>query len=55
MKLIRLGVLDQNLAAIRVYEKAGFKVKEIGKRTIKHENKLYIKIVMIKEKNEHCK
>lgn len=46
LKKINLGVISQNKAAIRVYEKAGFKFDHIEKNAIKHGRKLFDKILM---------
>lgn len=43
---INLGVISENKAAIRVYEKAGLKIKKIEKKAIKHGDKKYDKVIM---------
>jgi len=43
---IKLGVISENKAAIRVYEKVGFVIDHINKNKVKYENKLYDQILM---------
>lgn len=50
LKKINLGVISENKAAISVYKKAGFKVKRIEKKKLKHGSKFYDKVVMEIEK-----
>jgi RimJ/RimL family protein N-acetyltransferase len=49
---VNLGVISENKAAIRVYEKAGFLIDKIEKKSIKHGNKLNDKIVMSIKRRE---
>ena len=46
LKEIMLGVIAENKAAIRVYEKTGFQIKRVNKKKIKHGSKLYDQIIM---------
>ena len=46
IKSIYLGVIPQNKGAIRIYEKVGFKVKQIIPNGIDHDGIKYDKIVM---------
>ena len=46
LKEVNLGVISENKAAIRVYEKAGFKVIGMEKNAIKHGRKLFDKVLM---------
>lgn len=46
LKEINLGVISKNKAARRIYEKAGFKVVRVEKKSIRHGNKLFDKLVM---------
>lgn len=43
---VNLGVISENKAAIRIYEKAGFRIDKIEKRAVKHGDKDYDRIVM---------
>lgn len=43
---INLGVISENKAAIRVYEKAGLKIRKTEKKAIKHGDKKYDKVIM---------
>ncbi|MBT3451353.1 aminotransferase class III-fold pyridoxal phosphate-dependent enzyme [archaeon] len=50
---VNLGVISENKAAIRVYEKVGFKVFDIKKNHIIHNNQNYDQVMMkINPKNE---
>ena len=46
LKKINLSVISENKAAIKVYEKAGFKINRIEKESIRHEQKLFDKVMM---------
>jgi len=46
LKEINLGVISENKAAIKVYEKAGFKIIHIEKNAVRHGKKLFDKIIM---------
>ena len=46
LKKIRLGVITENLPAIRVYEKVGFKIVKNQEKSVRHENKIYDAIIM---------
>lgn len=46
LEIVDLGVLSENKGAIKVYGKAGFKIKNIEKNKIKHGSKYYDKVVM---------
>jgi len=52
IKEVNLGVISENKAAIRVYEKAGFKTTKIEKDAIDHDGKKYDKIIMSKKHGE---
>ncbi len=54
LKEVNLGVISDNKAAVRVYEKAGFKVEKINKKSVRHGSKLFDEIVML-IKNENNK
>jgi len=43
---IELGVIAENLAAIRAYEKVGFETERIEKKAIRHGKKLFDKLIM---------
>ena len=43
---VNLGVLSENKAAIKIYEKVGFYIEKKVKKGIQHGNKFYDKIVM---------
>jgi RimJ/RimL family protein N-acetyltransferase len=49
---IGLGVISKNKAAIRVYEKVGFKIVNVEKDKIKHGEKVYDKVVMRIDKKD---
>ena len=51
LKKIRLGVIPENKAAIRVYEKVGFKITKIEKDKIRHGDKLFDHMIMEIEKS----
>ena len=51
LKKIRLGVIPENMAARRVYEKVGFKITKIEKDKIRHGDKLFDHMIMEIEKN----
>jgi RimJ/RimL family protein N-acetyltransferase len=50
MEEVDLGVISENAAAIKVYGKAGFRVERVEKNAIRHDNKLYDRIVMAVKK-----
>ncbi len=47
---IELGVISENKAAIRVYEKVGFKIVGIKKNAVDHEGVLYDDVIMVIKK-----
>ncbi len=49
---VELGVISDNIAATKAYEKAGFKVREVKKGAINHEGVLYDEIIMIVRKQD---
>lgn len=46
LKKIMLGVIAENKAAIRVYEKTGFQIERVNKEKIKHGSEVYDQIIM---------
>ena len=49
---ITLGVISENKGAIKAYKKAGFKIERTEKKAVRHDKKLFDKIVMsIKKEN----
>ena len=46
LREIKLGVIAENKAAVRAYEKVGFKVDNVIKKSIKFGNNYYNKILM---------
>lgn len=48
LKEVKLGVISENKAAIRVYEKCGYEVEKIEEKAIDHDGVLYDKIHMKK-------
>jgi len=46
LKEINLGVIAENKAALKIYEKVGFQIDNIEKSSIKSDNKFYDKITM---------
>lgn len=46
LKEVNLGVISENKAAIRVYEKVGFKIEKINKKSVRHGKKLFDQIIM---------
>jgi len=48
LKEVNLGVIDQNKAAIHVYEKCGFSINRIEKDAVDHDGELFDRIVMKK-------
>ena len=46
LEKIDLGVISENKAAIKCYFKAGLKIDNVIPKAVKHENKLYDKIIM---------
>jgi RimJ/RimL family protein N-acetyltransferase len=52
---VNLGVIAENNAAIRVYEKCGFTVDHAEKNAINHEGKLFDQVCMVKKKIESRK
>ncbi|MDP2586435.1 MAG: GNAT family N-acetyltransferase [Candidatus Komeilibacteria bacterium] len=51
LEQIQLGVIDSNHRAIRVYEKVGFKVTEIKKQSVHHDDAVYDEVIMRVLKN----
>lgn len=49
LKAISLGVIAENLAAIRVYEKCGFTQWAVEAKAMDHDGKLFDRVVMRKE------
>lgn len=45
---VNLGVIAENSAAIRVYEKCGFTVERIDRQAINHDGKLFDQVWMVK-------
>jgi RimJ/RimL family protein N-acetyltransferase len=41
-----LGVISENAAAIKVYQKAGFHIEKVEKNAVRHDDKLYDRVVM---------
>lgn len=50
LKEINLGVILENKAAIRVYKKVGFRVKSVQKQDVRHNKKLFDRMVMLIKK-----
>jgi len=46
LKEVNLGVIAENKAAVKIYEKVGFHIDNIEKKSIKSDNKFYDKITM---------
>ena len=46
LKEVNLGVVSENKAAIKIYQKAGFKINKIEKKSIHRNNKLFDRIIM---------
>ncbi len=53
LNTIELGVIPENKVAVKVYKKCGFKIKEVQKKVMNHDGKLYDRVVMeIKKKKK---
>ncbi len=52
MEEIELGVISKNKVAIRIYEKIGFKIEKINRKTGYHEGVLYDEFIMGIKKNK---
>ena len=50
---IELGVIGENLAGCRAYEKAGFRIKEVRRGAVNHDGVLYDDVVMVCMKASH--
>lgn len=51
LKEVMLGVIAENKAAIRAYEKVGFEIKRVEGKKIKHDATLYDQVIMGIEKH----
>ena len=50
LKEINLGVLSENKAAIRVYEKCGFEIYKVDEKSMNHDGVMYDQVWMRKQK-----
>ena len=53
LKEINLGVISENMPAIRVYEKCGFERCGVNKKKVDHNGVLFDQILM-RKLNNHC-